>query len=188
MIYLLIEMHEQDYCHCRAHSHHHRNSYGNEIDFSRGGMHRGMGFDVRRGDFRFLILMAISEKPMHGYALIQELGKTYQRPISAGLIYPTLQELDEMGYVTSQEMEGKKTYSLTKEGKKYLEQNKEVVDRLEMGREHAGRIGQFGFLKDLRDMRAMAMMNEESVDEEKMKKIQEILAEAKKKMAAIVFS
>jgi DNA-binding PadR family transcriptional regulator len=68
-----------------------------------------MGFGVRRGDFRFLVLMALSEKPMHGYALIQEIGRTYLRPVSAGLIYPTLQELEDMGYVSSEEKGGKKT-------------------------------------------------------------------------------
>ncbi len=46
-------------------------------------------FSVRRGDFRFLVLMALGEKPMHGYALIHEIGKTYLRPVSAGIVYPT---------------------------------------------------------------------------------------------------
>ena len=52
-----------------------------------GGRHSHEGwsprhppFGVRRGDFRFLVLMALGEKPMHGYALIQEIGKTYPAP------------------------------------------------------------------------------------------------------------
>jgi DNA-binding PadR family transcriptional regulator len=144
-------------------------------------------FGMRRGDFRFLVLTALSEKPMHGYALIQEIGKTYQRPVSAGLIYPKLQELEDRGYVSSEEKDGKKTYSVTAEGKKCLEENKETVERLKAGREYADKMGRFGFMKDLHDMRAMVLMNDEYVDDEKMKKIQGVLSEAKKKMAAIVF-
>lgn len=92
-------------------------------------MHWGP-FGVRRGDFRFLVLMALSEKPMHGYALIQEIGREHQRPVSAGMIYPTLQELEDLGYVVYEEKEGKKIYSLTLEGKKYLDDNKDIVERI----------------------------------------------------------
>ena len=146
-----------------------------------------MAFGVRRGDFRFLVLMALSEKPMHGYALIQEIGRTYLRPVSAGLIYPTLQELEDMDYVSSEEKDGKKTYTLTAEGKKHLEDSGDVVERLRAGREYADRVGRFSFMRDLRDMQTMALMNEGYIDEGKMMKIQEILTDAKKRMASVVF-
>jgi len=146
-----------------------------------------MGFGVRRGDFRYLVLMALSEKPMHGYALILEIGKTHQRPVSAGLIYPTLQELGDMGYVSSEERESKKIYSLTVKGRKHLEENAEVVERLKAGKAYAERIGRFSFMRDLQDMQAMVLMNEEGIDEGKMKRIQEILTDAKKRMASVVY-
>jgi DNA-binding PadR family transcriptional regulator len=149
--------------------------------------YQGMGFGVRRGDFRYLVLLALSEKPMHGYALIQEIGKTHQRPVSAGLIYPMLQELGDMGYVSSEESEGKKTYSLTAEGRKYLDENSEVVERLKAGKAYAERIGRFYFMKDLQDMQTMVLMNEEGIDEGKMTRIQEILTDAKKRVALVVF-
>ena len=147
---------------------------------------RGPHFGVRRGDFRFLVLVALSEKPMHGYALIQEISKTYMRPVSAGIVYPTLQELGDMDLVSSEENEGKKVYTLTTEGKKHLDDNKETVERLRVGREHADAVGRFGLMRELRDMQAMALMSD-AVDEEKMSRIQEILADAKKRMAAVVF-
>ncbi len=150
-------------------------------------MRRGMGFGVMRGDFRYLVLMALAEKPMHGYALIQQIGATYQRPVSAGLIYPTLQELGDMGYVSSEETEGKKIYSLTSEGKKHLEENVEVVNRLKAGRIYAERVGKFAFMRDLKDMQAMVLMNEDSIDDGKLERIQAILSEAKKRMASVVF-
>ena len=131
--------------------------------------------------------MALSERPMHGYALIQGIGDTYQRPVSAGLVYPTLQELEDMGLVVSAEKEGKRVYSITADGKSYLTDNEDVVSRLKAGREYAGRVGQFSIIRDLRDMEGMLMTNADYVDDEKMKKIQEILAEAKRRMAAVVF-
>ena len=147
----------------------------------------GPGFGLRRGEFRFLVLIALSEKPMHGYALIQEVGETYQRPVSAGLVYPTLQELEDMDLVVSSEKEGKKVYSITAAGKAYLKENEGVVARLRAGREYAGKVGQFSIIRDLREMEGMLMTNADYVDDEKMKRIQEVLAEAKRKMAGIVF-
>lgn len=166
-----------------GHEHHH----GHHAPFGppSGGM--GMGFGVRRGEFRFLVLIALGKKPMHGYALIQEIGRTYQRAVSAGLVYPTLQELEDMGFVVSEEKEGKKVYSITTEGKKYLKDNEEVVSRLKVGQEYAGRVGQFSFMEDLRDIQSALMMNTEYIDEEKMKRIEGVLAEAKRKVASIVF-
>jgi len=142
---------------------------------------------MRRGDFRFLLMTALAEKPMHGYGLIQELGKTYQRPVSAGLVYPTLQELEDRGYLTSKEKEGKKVYSITEEGRDCLEHNRGLVERLKAGREYADVMGKFGFLKDLRDMQSLVMMNDVYMDEDRMKRMSDILGDAKKRLAAVVF-
>jgi DNA-binding PadR family transcriptional regulator len=74
---------------------------------------------VRRGDVRQAILGALSERPMHGYQVIQELeaqsGGRW-RP-SAGSVYPTLQLLEDEGLVRSELVEGRRTYSLTDEGR-----------------------------------------------------------------------
>jgi DNA-binding PadR family transcriptional regulator len=150
-----------------------------------GGM--GMGFGVRRGEFRFLILIALSQKPMHGYGLIQEIGKTYQRPVSAGIVYPTLQELEDMGLVVSEEDDGKRVYSITEQGRHHIKENEDVVSRLKAGQEYAGKVSQFSFMGDLRDTQAMIMMNADYINDEKMERIEAILAEAKRKVAAIVF-
>jgi DNA-binding PadR family transcriptional regulator len=164
------------------HEHHH---HGEHHGF--GLMGGGMGFGVRRGEFRFLILIALSQKPMHGYALIREIGRTYQRPVSAGMVYPTLQELEDMGLVISEEKEAKKVYSITEEGREHLTENEDIVSRLKAGQEYASKVGQFSFMKDLRDVQAMIMMNADYVDKEKMEKIEAILTDAKRKVAAIVY-
>src|SRR5207342_32985 len=84
--------------------------------FGRGA--RGGG-QLRRGEIRPLILAVLATKPMHGYEVITELeaqsGGRW-RP-SAGSIYPTLQQLADEGLVTSEEIDGRRVYALTDEGK-----------------------------------------------------------------------
>ena len=152
------------------------------------GMGRGMGFGIRRGEFTFLVLLRLRERPAHGYALMQDIEKTYQRPVSAGLVYPTRQELEDRGFASATEQEGKKVYSITSQGRKFLEDNAETVARLEAGSEYADTIGRFDCVKNLRDIRDMLITSSDYINVEKMKKIDEILAEARKKVAAVVYA
>jgi DNA-binding PadR family transcriptional regulator len=80
---------------------------------------RGGGPRVRRGNVRAAILALLTERPMHGYEMIQELEARTNgiwRP-SAGSIYPTLQLLEDEGLVTSEESEGKRRFTLTDTGR-----------------------------------------------------------------------
>ena len=74
---------------------------------------------VRRGEVRPLILSTLAQRPMHGYEVIQELetqsGGRW-RP-SAGSVYPTLQLLSDEGLVTSEEVDGRRTYTMTEAGR-----------------------------------------------------------------------
>ena len=83
-----------------------------------------------RGDLKFVILRLISKRPMHGYEVmkaLEEESKGYYRP-SPGSVYPTLQMLQDEGYVTVEEQEGKKIYTITDAGVTYLGDNEDVVD------------------------------------------------------------
>lgn len=74
---------------------------------------------ARRGEIRPLILAVLATKPMHGYEVIQALEQQSGgrwRP-SAGSVYPTLQQLADEGLVTSEEIEGRRTYTLTDTGR-----------------------------------------------------------------------
>src|SRR6476619_5624011 len=78
---------------------------------------------MRRGDIKFHLLEILKETPRHGYEVISELEKRSggYRP-SPGSVYPTLQMLEEGGFLTSEQVEGKKVYSITEEGLKLLEE------------------------------------------------------------------
>jgi DNA-binding PadR family transcriptional regulator len=72
-----------------------------------------------RGDVRSAVLALLAEKPMHGYQIIREIEERSNgawKP-SPGSVYPTLQLLTDEGLITSEESGGRKTYSLTPEGR-----------------------------------------------------------------------
>jgi DNA-binding PadR family transcriptional regulator len=73
---------------------------------------------VSRGDVRVAILHLLTEEPMHGYQIIQELTERsggMWRP-SPGSIYPTLQLMSDEGLIQADESDGKKVYRLTADG------------------------------------------------------------------------
>jgi len=85
-----------------------------------------------RGDLKLAILALVEEKPMHGYEVMQVLQERsaglYRA--SPGSVYPTLQLLEDQGYVTVQERDGKKVYSVTEEGRTHLDDNRPAVKRI----------------------------------------------------------
>jgi DNA-binding PadR family transcriptional regulator len=83
-----------------------------------------------RGDLKFVILGMLAEKPMHGYEVMQRLEQDSGGFSSAspGSVYPALQMLQDQGYVGSEEQDGKRVYSITEEGRAFLDRNSERVD------------------------------------------------------------
>ena len=83
-----------------------------------------------RGDFKYLILDLLKTKPRYGYEIIRELEEKFfgfYSP-SPGSVYPTLQYLEEGGLVTSNLQDGKKVYTITEEGLKFLADQGQTVD------------------------------------------------------------
>jgi DNA-binding PadR family transcriptional regulator len=84
----------------------------------RGGHGPFGGRSRRRGDVRAAILALLTERPMHGYEMIQELDQRtggVWRP-SPGSVYPTLQLLEDEGLIASEATGGRKAYTLTEAG------------------------------------------------------------------------
>ena len=102
-----------------------------------GGRHgKGDGEMMRagrmlaHGDLRLIALALIAEQPRHGYEIIKVLEEKtsgWYAP-SPGIVYPTLTYLEEAGYVTAQAEGAKKLYTITDEGRAYLEGNRDFVD------------------------------------------------------------
>src|SRR6476619_6479731 len=89
-----------------------------------------VGRMLAQGDLKLLALALIAEQPRHGYELIkliEEKTSDCYSP-SPGVIYPTLTFLEEAGYVTAESEGAKKRYSITVEGRAYLEENRDIAD------------------------------------------------------------
>ena len=74
---------------------------------------------AKRGNIRAAVLTILTEEPMHGYQIMQQLEERsggFWRP-SPGSVYPTLQLLEEQGLLKGEEVEGKRIFSLTDEGR-----------------------------------------------------------------------
>ena len=111
-----------------------------------GGRHGRGGWGRRyfeHGALRIVALALIAEKPRNGYEIIKAVaeksGGAYEP--SPGVIYPTLNLLEESGQIRSTEVDGKKVFEITEEGRATLDANRKIIDAFEErvggeGREH----------------------------------------------------
>jgi DNA-binding PadR family transcriptional regulator len=148
----------------------------------------GGGRRARRGDIRTALLAMLAEEPLHGYDLmgrLEERSGGEWRP-SPGSIYPTLQMLEEEGLITGEEQDGKRVFTLTEAGRHELEERRERG-----GDSPPWEPGSFSEgLGQLRDamfgLGAAAMQVGRTGSDPQRKKAAEILAEARKKLYAIL--
>lgn len=94
----------------------------------RGARHRQQWFEA--GDMKYVILKLLRDKPMHGYEVMKALEEHTHgcyKP-SPGTVYPTLQWLEDEGLVKSEEVDGKKVYSITDAGRAFLDEHRSTVD------------------------------------------------------------
>lgn len=84
----------------------------------------------QKGDLKYVILGLIAEKPSHGYEIIRSLEERSHGLYapSPGAVYPTLQFLEEAGYVSSSDHDGKKIYTITEGGKQFLLEQKDFAE------------------------------------------------------------
>jgi len=84
----------------------------------------------RRGDLKYMVLGLLEEKSMHGYEVMQRLEEESGGYYSAspGSVYPVLQMLEDQGYVRSQQVDGKKVYHITDEGRGFLHEHRDRVE------------------------------------------------------------
>jgi DNA-binding PadR family transcriptional regulator len=85
---------------------------------------------AERGEIRYLVLEAIAQQPRHGYEIMQHIEQRASgayRP-SPGVIYPTLQMLEELGHAKVVEQDGRKVYTITDAGRRELDENRRAVD------------------------------------------------------------
>ena len=80
---------------------------------------------------QFLMLVILRKGPMYGYEVLKALREEFSglwEP-QTGAIYPALKKLEEHGLLRSELQEGKEYYSLTEEGRKWMEERLTSMSR-----------------------------------------------------------
>ncbi len=137
---------------------------------------------MKRGDIKYLLLEVLKEGPKHGYDIIGELEHKYEgyRP-SPGSVYPTLQMLEEGGYVTGADVDGKRVYTITDEGIKLLEERGERTSE-DPPRRHKG----VELWKSLGKLAMAVTEAGQSSDEETIKRLTDILDKARRDVYSVL--
>lgn len=105
------------------------------------GMGRGRGMRLRLIDP--IILLSLHQEPAHGYSLMEALNKYGLVQIDISVLYRTLHQMEDMGWVTSfQEQESsqgppRRVYHITADGENVLAQ---YISDLEMRKDAMQRI------------------------------------------------
>ena len=93
--------------------------------------------DLLQGTLDLLILKVVALEPMHGWAIAQRIHQMTGEVLQAGqsALYPSLHKLEQNGWITSEwkiseNNRRAKYYTLTKAGRKALEEESAKWERL----------------------------------------------------------
>ena len=179
----------------RGYRHHHRHRHGAGMDDSlkSGPMHDydhkgGRRRRMMSGDQLKLVLMhLLREKTRHGYDLIREI-ETLSNGVyvpSAGVVYPSLSLLADMGRLTVREdAEGRKLFDLTDKGLVALKASDEelqaVLERLSRLGEEREKIDGGPVRRAMHNLKAAlrGRLEDEGADRETLLKAAAIIDEA----------
>jgi len=146
----------------------------------------------QKGDLKYVILDLLKDKPRHGYEVIRELEEMSHGLYtpSPGAVYPTLQMLEEMGYANAAERDGKKIYTITEGGLKFLDERKDSADEVRSQMKHRWSFKNIGkmamMMKEYHALEHLLSRALRSQDAEKMGRVRQVLSGAYKEIEAIL--
>ena len=152
------------------------------------GHGRGPWSRARRGNVRAAILSVLAEQPMHGYQIMQQLEERsggMWRP-SPGSVYPTLQLLEDQGFIKGEEVEGRRVFALTEAGKAEAEASKERHGAPWESSEHGDQGSRFKLRKAVFQIGAAVKQVGTAGSAEQVDKTLEVLAETRKRIYALL--
>ncbi len=99
------------------------------------------------GEVRSAVLSLLAHGPRHGYGIMKDfasrIGPDYRA--NAGSVYPVLKQLEADGLLTCKTQDGRKTFSLTRDGKRELAKDPDALGRMILRRQQeaavAGPVG-----------------------------------------------
>ena len=165
-----------------------------------GFMHQRWGFGPGRapegafekGALKLVILDLLRDKPAHGYELIKALEERshgFYTP-SPGSIYPILQLLSDMGFLSASESDGKKTYAITDAGREHLRQHQEQIDRIHEFSRHHWPFENKAHLKEtlveLHGLGHLFRSRVRDLSDDQLAKVHQVVAKASAEIRAII--
>ncbi len=143
---------------------------------------------MERGSIKFFVLMTLAERPLHGYGIIKAIGELSGHIPSAGIIYPTLQMLEGQGCVTKNVEDHKKVYAITGEGRHFLEEHRDTVERLNSRAAQPRWSSLPGVGRHVSEIARTIFYNYSYLDDEKVQQIETILDEARRQIGEVIFT
>ena len=146
----------------------------------------------RRGLFKYIVLQYLQDKPGHGYEIIQVLTQRFHGLYSPspGTVYPRLNKLEIEGYIGGVDREGRKVYTITEKGSRFL------TDNPDLEREVNERLNDWENPKNIdeikKTMREFARLGEmltweiRNMDSEKLKRAQDELVRTREQLENIL--
>jgi DNA-binding PadR family transcriptional regulator len=142
------------------------------------------------GALRLMVLGLIGEEPRHGYEIIKVLTDRFQGAYSPspGSIYPILAQLAEAGMVEAQVEGTRKLFTLTSEGRAYLESQRPEFEAIKSQFEGAAApIGRSDLGATISDFRRalFSKMRRGALDGARAERLREILERARREIESI---
>jgi len=145
-----------------------------------------------KGDLKYVILDLLKEKPRHGYEIIRAMEEHFHGfySPSAGSVYPTLQLLEDMGYIKATEQDGKKVYTITEDGKRFLTEREEIFSKIRGRMQDWWQMGNreefFDILHEIRGLMQTVGRKFPRLDREKIARIKEVVNKACRDIQEII--
>ena len=155
---------------------------------------RGPGREspFHKGDLKYVILDLIKDKPLYGYEVIRALEERsfgFYTP-SPGVVYPTLQMLEEMGYASATERDGKKVYTITEEGRQFLTERKDLADEVKSQMKHHWNPENINVIREMMDefsdFGKLVRRRLRYLNSEKMKRIRNVVSRTRREIESIL--
>jgi len=146
----------------------------------------------QKGDLKYVILDLLRDGPRHGYEVItvlKERSHGFYAP-SPGAVYPTLQLLEEMGYVTAEQRDAKKVYTIAEDGRKFLAEQGQPAEsirsrmRSHWNPESAAEIRET--MADIGTLARLIGQHSRTADQDKMRRVRDIVAKARSEIETIL--
>ncbi len=146
-----------------------------------------------KGDIKYVILDLLRERPSYGYEIIRALEERFgglYTP-SAGTVYPTLQMLEEMSYVTADQSDGRKVYTLTEAGQKFLAERQQRMDEVKVRMKgwwdrSTSRHEMRETIDELDDLKKLLRSERRRVDPAKLRRIRDAIAVAYREIETVL--